>query len=205
MKIIDPSYEILTDINRDTVLKHLEKCGRTCYKSEDKITDDSAVKFVSNIVKRNHLAMIEFYDIQVRFIHNRGFCYEMVRHRLCSFAQESTRYCDYEGEGITVIKPYWFGDGIITKPDEETKEAWILQMRQSEMAYQFLREHDLSPQAARGVLPNDVKTEIVVKANLREWKHIFELRCASSAHPDMQKVMIPLRDEITKQLPEIYG
>jgi len=199
MKIIQPSYEILTDINRNTVLKYLERCGRTCYKSEDKITDNSAEKFVSNIVKRNHLAMIEFYDIQVRFIHNRGFTHEMVRHRLCSFAQESTRYCDYNGGGITVIRPYWFNE-----VNNEVQEGWYLQMQQSEMAYQFLREHDLSPQAARGVLPIDIKTEIVVKANLREWKHIFELRCAKSAHPDMCRVMVPLRDEIIKQLPEIF-
>jgi len=143
--------------------------------------------------------MIEFYDIQVRFIHNRGFTHEMVRHRLCSFAQESTRYCDYNGGGITVIRPYWFNE-----VNNEVQEGWYLQMQQSEMAYQFLREHDLSPQAARGVLPIDIKTEIVVKANLREWKHIFELRCAKSAHPDMCRVMVPLRDEIIKQLPEIF-
>jgi len=203
MKIIKPSYEILTDINRDIVLKHLEKCGRTCYKSEDKITEDSATKFVGNIVKRNHLAMIEFYDIQVRFIHNRGFTHEMVRHRLCSFAQESTRYCNYSGE-LTVIEPYWRGQFTGEIKEIDPFCIWENQMQNCELTYKRLIEKGLSPQAARGVLPIDVKTEIVVKANLREWKHIFELRCAISAHPDMQRIMFPLRGEIAKQLPEIY-
>ena len=200
MKIIQPSYEILTSIRREDVLKHLENCGRTCYKSEDKITDDSAGKFVEKIVKRNHLAMIEFYDVQVRFVHNRGFTHEMVRHRLCSYAQESTRYCDYSGE-LTVIDPWWRKN---FSNDFTAYLTWKVQMRQSETAYKDLREKGLSPQAARGVLPLDIKTEIVVKTNLREWKHIFELRCAEAAHPDMRRVMIPLRDEIKKQLPEIF-
>lgn len=202
MKVIEPSYEILTEINRGEVLKHLERCGRTCYKSEDKITDESAAKFVENLVKRGHHAMIEFFDIQVRFIHNRGFTHEMVRHRLCSFAQESTRYCDYAGD-LTVIKPFWYDD--YENKDRDPGIIWEQQISFSETAYRTLRAKGLSPQQARGVLPIDVKTEIVVKANLREWMHIFELRCSEKAHPDMRRVMIPLRSELRKILPEIYS
>ena len=137
MKIIEPSYKILTDINRDEILKHLELCGRTCYKSEDKITDESATKFIKNLVTRGHHAMIEFFDIQVRFIHNRGFTHEMVRHRLCSFAQESTRYCDYVGE-LTVIKPFWWDDC-----GEIVQGFWKNAIKFSELQYQNLRKHNM--------------------------------------------------------------
>ncbi len=198
MKIIQPSFEILNYIDREVILKHLERCGRTCYKSEEKITNESAPKFVKMLHDRAHHAMLEFFDIQVRFIHNRGFTHEMVRHRLCSFAQESTRYCDYSGE-LTVVEPWWF-DG-----DQEKINTWKYSMEASEYSYKKLRNSGLSPQAARGVLPTDVKTEIVVKANLREWMHIFNLRCAETAHPDMRRVMIPLQKEFQKILPEIYG
>jgi thymidylate synthase (FAD) len=188
-------------MDRMSILQTLEAAGRTCYKSEDKITDDSCVRFVDNLVKRKHLPMIEFFDIVVKFIHNRGFSHEMVRHRLCSFAQESTRYVDYGGEGITVIEPYWENiDGF-----NSSFVNWKNAMCDAEYAYMNLRKRGLSPQMARGVLPLDIKTEIVVKANLREWIHIFNMRCAPSAHPDMQRVMIPLRKEFREVLPEIYG
>jgi thymidylate synthase (FAD) len=201
MKIIQPSFEILNKIDRDEVLKHLEKCGRTCYKSEDKITNESAPKFVKMLHDRGHHAMLEFFDLQVRFIHNRGFTHEMVRHRLVSYAQESTRYCDYSGE-LTVIEPWWFYDN---KEDSTARIAWKDHIKSAEQTYKILREEHLSPQAARGVLPIDTKTEICVKANLREWMHIFDLRCSDAAHPDMRRIMIPLREEIRKILPEIYG
>jgi thymidylate synthase (FAD) len=200
MRVIQPSYELLTPITREELLKHLEKCGRTCYKSEDKITDESAPKFIKMLRDRGHHAMLEFFDIQVRFIHNRGFTHEMVRHRLCSYAQESTRYCNYAG-GLTVIEPWWKNEKSI-----EAYLIWEKQMKNCENSYQTLTEmYSLSPQAARGVLPIDVKTEIVVKANLREWMHIFSLRCSSAAHPDMQRVMKPLQELFQIFLPEIYG
>lgn len=202
MKIIQPSYEILTLIDRNYILKHIESVARTCYKSEDKITENSASEFVSRIVKRGHHAMIEFFDIQVRFISNRGFTHEMVRHRLCSFAQESTRYVKYDG-GMEVIEPYWWdNEGCKT---HELQWHWESHMEDCEKEYKYLLSKGLPPQAARGVLPIDIKTEIVVKANLREWIHVFDLRCADAAHPDMRRVMLPLREEFKKELPEIYG
>lgn len=200
MKIIQPSYEVLTSINRDEILKHLEKCGRTCYKSEDKITGESAPKFIKMLNDRGHHAMLEFGNIQVRFIHNRGFTHELVRHRLCSFAQESTRYCDYAGE-LTVIEPWWKENFI---DNTFVYETWTVHMNRSEEYYKILRSYGLTPQAARGVLPIDVKTEICISANYREWMHIFELRCSQAAHPDMRRVMIPLRDELNNLLPEIF-
>ena len=203
MRIIEPSYEILTPINGDEILKTIEKVARTCYKSEDKIGPGTAEKMVANLIKNGHEAMIEFFDITVKFIHNRGFTHEMVRHRLCSFAQESSRYCNYSedkfGNEITVIRPYWLDE----KP--ELEEQWEDACSLMEDAYLwFINEKELPPQAARGILPNDLKTEINVKANLREWRTIFKLRTAPSAHPDMRRVMIPLLEELRGKIPVIF-
>lgn len=203
MKIIEPSYEILTPINGNEVLRTLEKVARTCYKSEEKIGEGTAERMISNLIKNGHEAMIEFFDITVKFTHNRGFTHEMVRHRLCSFAQESTRFCNYSddkfGNEITVIRPYWLDE----RP--ELEEQWEDACSLMEDAYLwFINEKDLQPQAARGVLPNDLKTEINVKANLREWRAIFKLRCAPAAHPDMRRVMIPLLQELKNRVPIIF-
>lgn len=203
MKIIEPSYEILTPINSDEIFKSIELIGRTCYKSEEKIGDGTAEKMIKMLIKNGHEAMIEFFDITVKFIHNRGFSHEMVRHRICSFAQESTRYCNYGqdkfGNEITVIKPYWL--------DATTKQAracWHFSIEASERTYFNLLKERLAPQDARGVLPNDLKTEINVKANLREWRAIFKLRTASAAHPDMRRLMIPLCFELQNKLPIVF-
>ena len=203
MRIIEPSYEILTPINGDEVLKAIEKVARTCYKSEDKIGEGTAERMAAMLIKNKHEAMIEFFDITVKFTHNRGFTHEMVRHRLCSFAQESSRYCNYAedkfGNEITVIRPYWLDE----KP--ELEEQWEDACSLMEDAYLwFINEKDLQPQAARGILPNDLKTEINVKANLREWRTIFKLRTAPSAHPDMRRVMIPLLEELRGKIPVIF-
>ena len=209
MKIIEPGYEILTPIDGEEVLKTIEKVARTCYKSEEKIAEGTAEKFVSMLIKNGHEAMIEFFDITVKFTHNRGFSHEMVRHRLCSFAQESTRYCNYRqdkfGNELTIIKPYWFD-----RVSQKTRDAWSDQMCSAELTYfgllAALKIDEIQPQAqaARGVLPNDLKTEINVKANLREWRAIFKLRCAPAAHPDMRRVMTPLLMELKAKIPVVF-
>ena len=206
MRIIEPSYEILTPINGNEVLRTLEKVARTCYKSEDKIGEGTAEKMVANLIKNGHEAMIEFFDITVKFVHNRGFTHEMVRHRLCSFAQESTRFCNYSGDKfgneITVIRPYWYCED---ERDERFEDAtWYNAMADVEKRYFNLLTLGLQAQAARGILPNDLKTEINVKANLREWRAIFKLRTAPSAHPDMRRVMIPLLEELRGKIPVIF-
>lgn len=218
MKIIEPSYEILTPINGEEILRTLEKVARTCYKSEDKIGPGTAEKMIHNLISNGHEAMIEFFDITVKFTHNRGFSHELVRHRLCSFAQESTRYCNYSGDKfgneLTMIRPYWMkpssendGDSYFTS---ESSSHWFNAMKIIEDSYfgllELLKEEGIQPQAqaARGVLPNDLKTEINVKANLREWRTIFKLRTAPSAHPDMRRVMIPLLEELSGKIPVIF-
>ena len=137
MKIIEPSYEILTPIDGEEILKTIERIARTCYKSEDQITADSAEKMIGNLIKNGHEAMIEFFDLTVKFTHNRGFTHELVRHRLCNFAQESTRYCNYIkdkfGNELTIIKPYWF-DGV----EQSVRNIWLGHIYAGEVTYLHL-------------------------------------------------------------------
>ncbi|MBD5398388.1 FAD-dependent thymidylate synthase [bacterium] len=202
VKIVKPRYEILTPINGEEILKLIELAGRTCYKSNDLITPDSAKGFVERIAKRGHESVIEHYNITVRFICNRGFTHELVRHRLAAYSQESTRYCNYTkdkfGSEITVIKPF--------EIEENTKEfdLWKSAMENAEKSYMAMMENGSKPENARGVLPIDIKTEIVITTNLREWKHIFELRTSKAAHPSMRELMIPLLKEFQSKIPVIF-
>lgn len=205
MQIIKPSYTIMTAINRDEILKHIEMCARTCYKSECKITDESAPKMVKALIKSGHEAMIEHCSITVKFICDRGVSHEIVRHRLASFAQESTRYCNYIkddfGSEITVIKPLYL--------DENTDgyAHWKAACFVAEKAYFDLLNWGCTPQEARAVLPNSLKTEIVVTMNLREWRHFFNLRALGTTgkpHPQMKELALPLLNEFKQVLPEVF-
>jgi thymidylate synthase (FAD) len=184
--------------------KFIERAGRTAYKSEEKITDDSHIAFIKSIVKRNHLAVIEFGNMVVHFTTDRGVTHEIVRHRLCSFLQESTRYCNYGaekfGSEITVIRPSTW-DSL----SSVTKVAWEEAVEDAERNYLNMLRWGAVPQQARAVLPNSTKTEIVVKANFREWRHIFQLRAVEkAAHPDMRALMIPLYEKVRAISPEIF-
>jgi len=197
IEIIKQSHEIIS--LPDDLLKTIEKAGRTCYKSEDKITEDSANRFVEMLIKRGHEAMIEFGDIIVKFITDRGVTHELVRHRMCSFAQESTRYCNYANKPIKFITPcYWPIDGF-------EWGAWMEALQKSAQVYKrLITKYHCTPQEARAVLPNSLKTEINVKANIREWRHIFSLRCAKAAHPQIRALMLPLLKELQKKLPVVF-
>jgi thymidylate synthase (FAD) len=200
MKIINQSHEILH--KPENALLNIERAGRTCYKSENKITEDSASKFVQTLVKSGHHAMIEFGHMTVRFITNRGVTHELVRHRLCSFAQESTRYVKYGGN-MEFIKPAWWG---YSKTPEQTKARRIFKsfLKKSEETYITLLDLGWRAEQAREVLPNSLKTEIIVSANMREWRHIFKLRCSKAAHPQMRALMLPLYDECVTIWPELF-
>ena len=202
VNIVKPKYEILTPINGDEILKLIELAGRTCYKSNDLITPDSAKGFVERIAKRGHESVIEHYNITVRFICNRGFTHELVRHRIAAYSQESTRYCNYTkdkfGSEITVIKPFEIEEGT------KEFELWKSAMENAEKSYMAMMENGSKPENARGVLPIDIKTEIVITTNIREWKHIFELRTSKAAHPSMRELMIPLLKEFQSKIPVIF-
>lgn len=201
MKIIDPRVEILSPINGQEVLKLIEQIGRVCYKSEDKITDVSARAFVEKIIKSGHEAVIEHFNISVKFICDRGVTHEIVRHRIASYAQESTRYCNYSRDGfnneITVIKPLFF--------DNDMKYCiWEESMRRAEESYLELIREGASPQEARSVLPSSLKTEIVVTMNLREWRHFFKLRTSRASHPQMREVAIMACSKLKNLVPLIF-
>lgn len=204
MRVIEPSYKIETD---PTVmygaLVDIERAGRTCYKSESLMDETSARAFVSKIMKSGHHSVIEHVNASVRFITNRGVTHEIVRHRLASYSQESTRYCNYSkekfGNEITVIKPYWH-----TGTNQEVINMWSNLMCDIEEYYFELLKTGLPAQAARGVLPNDLKTEIVMTCNLREWRHFFKLRTAAAAHPDLRLLSVPLLEEFKRLIPVIY-
>jgi thymidylate synthase (FAD) len=186
------------------MLKVLETSGRTCYKSEDAITDASVPKFVEKLSKvYKHESVIEHQSVTVKFICDRGVTHELVRHRLAAYSQESTRYCNYGcakfGNEVTFIRPpFW------DKQDFEYI-LWQEAMDFAEKQYLRLLEKGASPQQARSVLPNSLKTEIVMTANLREWKHVFKLRCNSKAHPQMVQSMTPVFEVFKMVLPELYS
>ncbi len=202
MRTIKPIAVIESHVDADYILKQIELAGRTAYKSEDKITNDSAKDFVKMILKRGHLSVIEHQSVSVRFICDRGVSHEIVRHRLASYTQESTRYCNYTkgkfGSEITVIEPCFWSQ------DDEKYKVWKQAIEQIESAYNKLVELGATPQEARSILPNSLKTEIVVTMNLREWRHFFTMRTSAAAHPQMREVSIPLLKEFQKQIPIIF-
>lgn len=206
MRVVKPSFEILTPIDRESMCKQIELVARTCYKSEDRITDESAPKMVKGLIKSQHTAMIEHAHISVKFICDRGVSHEIVRHRMASYAQESTRYCNYSsgkhGNEITVIEPCFF------KKDSNEYAAWLYACHTCEKAYMQLLSLGCTPQEARSVLPTSLKTEIVVTMNLREWIHFFNLRVLGTTgapHPQMKESALPVLAAFAEALPEVFG
>lgn len=218
MNILSPSYDILTPISEGgvTELKLIERIGRECYKSNDKITEDgsSAIKFVKMLIDHGHEAMIEHSTLSVYFTVDRGVTHEMVRHRMASFAQESTRYVNYSldkfGNEINVVNI--IGgiqlDKKMSKMDESVIDAiileWVNAMADAERHYMRLIELGATPQIARGVLPTSTKAGITITANYREWRHFFQLRTPLTAHPQIREITIPLLEELKTKIPVIF-
>lgn len=202
MRIIKPSFEFMQELEGEEILKRLERAGRVCYKSEDKITQDSAEKFLTNIIKRGHESVLEHEKITIRVICDRGVTHELVRHRIASYSQESTRYCNYSnekfGSELTLIKPCFWAE------DDPRYIIWSEQMQQIEHTYFKLTEAGASPQEARSILPNSLKTEIVVTMNIREWRHFFKLRTATTAHPQMREIANMVLAEFRKKIPVLF-
>ncbi len=218
MNILNAGYEILTDISAGAIkeLQHIERIGRVCYKSEDRITEDgeSAKKFVKMLINRGYCAMIEHSSLSVKFIVDRGVSHELVRHRIASFAQESTRFCNYStdkfGSKCNFID---LRSGI--ELDNKCKNMtageigllmreWILSMEDAEKHYMNMLGLGATPQIARSVLPNSTKTEITITANYREWRNFFKLRVPGTAHPQMREVTIPLLAELKNKIPVVF-
>lgn len=207
MQIVKAGYEILDTLNGEEILKKIERVARVCYKSEELIKEGSAEKMVRALVKRGHEAMLEHFSFSVNFICDRGVSHEIVRHRVASFAQESTRYCNYGNKGgeITVIEPFYLQQERAEKP--WLYHNWEESCKRAEEAYLYLLNEKKSPQEARAVLPNSLKTEIVMTANLREWRHFFKLRACGvtgAPHPQMLEVAVPLLQEVKSLIPVVF-
>lgn len=212
VKIVEPSYTILSPVRRGCsnltpgyefdpsgILRLIELAGRTCYKSEDRITDDSADKFVRMVRERGHESVFEHSSLTVKFVVDRGVSHELVRHRLCAFSQESTRYCNYGKSGeVTFVRPPFWGQA------HPCYAKWFEAMHTAETLYLAFLAMGATPQEARSVLPNSLKTEVVTTANLREWRHILRLRTSKAAHPQMRQVMVPLLEELYAALPVLF-
>jgi len=202
MKIIDPYFKILHMAEEEEVYRLLELAARTCYKSEDKIARGTARDLLRRLMKTGHESVIEHISISVRIVCDRGITHELVRHRLCSFSQESTRYANYGkekfGREITVIRPFFWEEGT---PEFD---VWKASMAAAETAYLTLLDMGAKPQEARSVLPNSLKTDIITTANIREWRHIFNLRCSAASHPQIRQIMLPLLDAFYQRLPVLF-
>lgn len=202
MKIIAPTVELMHPINGAEILSRIEAAGRVCYKSESKITDGSAAAFVRRIIKSGHEAVLEHYHITLKFVCDRGVSHEIVRHRLASYCQESTRYCNYSKDGfggeITVIEPLYLFPGT------DGYRIWKESCEAAERGYFSLLDYGCTPQEARAVLPNSLKTEVVMTANLREWRHFFRLRCSPAAHPQMREVATQALALLSNRIPGVF-
>ena len=205
MRVINAGYEIISELNGAEILKHIERCARVCYKSEDRITDGSAEKMVAALIRSGHEAMLEHYSFTVKFICDRGVSHELVRHRIASFAQESSRYCCYAkdkfGKELTFINPcFW-------EPDSDNYARWFHEMDEAEKTYLAMIESGAAPEQARDILPTSIKTEIVMTANLREWRHFLKLRAegiTGKPHPQMLEITIPLLKELKQKIPVVF-
>ena len=222
MRIIEPYIMLEDKIDGKELLKKIEKIGRVCYKSEGNIKEDSAKKFVSNLINRHHESVLEHESISVRVICDRGVSHEIVRHRIASYSQESTRYINYTndkfGNELTFIKPCWFINNLYVlnkyakdktyKNSEELLEGefdWINAMQSIEDNYFILiKDDEWTPEEARSILPNSIKTELVMTMNLREWRHFFKMRCDKAAHPQMREIAYMILDTFKTNIPIIF-
>lgn len=202
MNIVEPKIRIESNIDGNEILKRIEMIGRVCYKSENNITESSSKDFIRKILRSGHESVIEHVNISVRVICDRGVSHEIVRHRIASYSQESTRYCNYTKEKfnnqISYIKPCFWND------EEEKLQIWLDTMEYIEKSYFKLIDIGATPQEARSVLPNSLKTELVMTMNLREWRHFLKLRTSKAAHPQMQEVALMILAQFKSCIPIIF-
>lgn len=209
------SFEILTTISKGAKeeLQHIEKIGRECYQSMSSFKEDgsSAEKFIKNLIKHGHESVIEHSTLSVRFYVDRGVTHEIVRHRLASFTQESTRYCNYSAEkfGNTIkVADILHGMQVEKKLDstqmDKVYEIWETAMQNAANSYFAMLSAGASPQIARSVLPNSTLASLTMTANYREWRHFFKLRADKAAHPQLREVVIPLLKILQDLIPVIF-
>lgn len=227
MRLIKSDVEIMDDIDGKAIMEKIERCGRVCYKSENKITEGSAERFIKNIIARGHESVLEHVSITVKFICDRGVSHEIVRHRHSSYSQESTRYCNYYGKHIDFILPDWLdldcgyyvrirdkflysetGNYTLEPLNHDisgtVEEIFLNACANGESGYSLFVKKDCPPEQARQILPNALKTELVMTCNLREWRQMLRMRCAKAAHPDTRRVALMLYDKLHAALPVVF-
>jgi len=198
MQLIKSSVELLTIT--PNAEKLIEYAGRNCYKSEKNITEESSSDFIKGIITRGHTSVLEHASASFRIITNRGVTHEIVRHRLASYSQESSRYCNYTKKGITFIDP---AEGFEIKPED--LEIILELFDAASIAYNKLIKNGVKTDLARTVLPNGLKTEIIMSANFREWRHFIELRTSKAAHPEIRIIANKIYDILVKECPIIFS
>lgn len=215
MKLVKQNFQIIDDLNGERILRKLERIGRLCYKSEERINDSSYKQFLRDKIDLGHESIIEHEFFTVLFTTDRGVTHEIVRHRLASYTQESTRYCNYTNEdkfdgGLTFIDPA-ISMELCPKTNKLSTDArsmvysYLLKTFQNaETTYNDLVLNGVSPQIARGCLPTDLKAEIYMTANLREWRHFFKMRTSKPAHPKMKELTIPLLFAVRTLIPIVF-
>ena len=197
MRIVKPSVSIESNISYNEALRIVENATRVCYKSEDKIKEGSAEKLIRGIIKAKHFGCIEHVSLTVKFICDRACSHQLVRHRLMSFNQKSQRYC--RENSLEVIMPS--GLSVV---DTETLRIWADSCMEAEWAYSSLISAGVKPETARSVLPNCTATEIYATANIREWRHFFEMRCDKTAQEDIRSLALSLLCQMFEQYPVFF-
>ena len=209
MIIQKPTVELLSTEPYGDMLRRIERIGRVCYKSEDRIEEGSAEKFIRGIIRRGHESVLEHEKLTARIVCDRGVTHEIVRHRIASYSQESTRYCNYVkekfGRQITCIDlATGFRYDLNNESDRKKYDVWQQAMENAERSYFQMIELGATPQEARSVLPNSLKTELVTTMDLREWRHFFRLRADTAAHPQCREVACMLLDRFAREYPVFF-
>ena len=201
MKIVKP-YVIVEKFDGTQIMKRIERACRTCYRSEGKITEDSYKNLIKNCLNRGHESVLEHEKVTVRIYNDIGSYKDLTRHRFASFSVESTRYCSYDkdkyGNEISFMDPVYI-------EDEKVYEMWKKTMQEIENSYLEMKKLGATTDMCRNILPHSTAAEYTMTANIREWKHIFELRANNHVHPAIRQVMIPLLKYFKEQMPDIFG
>lgn len=215
MIILDPSIEI-ESFNGKEIMQNIEKACRTCYRSEDNITEDSYKSLLKNCINRGHESVLEHEKITITMICDIGVYKDLTRHRIASYSIESTRYCNYSKDKfdnqIKFIKPVFYDEGWIESnyegrvmaKDEHKSYLWYNCMEDIEQSYNAMSEIEALPDEMRMLLPHSTAAKVTMTANIREWKHILSLRCSSHAHPAIQQLLIPFLLKLKEEMPEIF-
>lgn len=200
--VVEPSIELIFPPGYDELLKKIELCGKTAYKAEGNIKEGSAEAFVKKIIGLGHESVLEHASITVKVVCDRGVSHEIVRHRIASYTQESTRYCNYATDKfrnkLWVVKP------VFLQKDSDNYLLWRNSMDAISIAYMGMIKKNWKPEEARSILPNSLKTEICITMDIREWRHFFRLRTAVNAHPQIREIAGMILDKFKAEYPALF-